>query len=122
LQALYGKDTDGDGTVDTYDRVTPTTAAGWQSIRAVRIALVARSGQREKEAVTVNKPSWDVGSTTTVNVSPATVSCGTGSKCISLNVDGVTYTNPIDGADEWKHYRYKVFDTIVPIVNMLWTS
>lgn len=114
LQALYGKDTNADGTVDTYDRVTPTSAADWRQVLAIRVAVVAQSTQYEKDDVTSAKPLWDVGSTATVNVTPATTSCGS-SKCITLNVDETV------GAD-WQRYRYKVFDTVVPLLNLLWTS
>jgi type IV pilus assembly protein PilW len=112
LQALYGKDTNADGTVDTYDRDTPASAADWRQVLAIRVAVVAQSNQYEKEVVTSAKPLWDVGPT--ADVTPATTSCGS-SKCITLNVDETV------GAD-WQHYRYKVFDTVVPLLNLLWTS
>ena len=114
LQALYGKDTNGDGAVDTYDRVMPTSTALWRQVLAIRVAVVAQSNQYEKDVVTIVKPLWDVGSTATVNVTPATANCGS-SKCITLDVEATV------GAD-WQHYRYKVFDTVIPLLNMLWTS
>ncbi|HEX6706286.1 MAG TPA: PilW family protein [Albitalea sp.] len=109
LQALYGKDTDNDRVVDVYDNVTPTTAAGWRQVLSVRIAVVARSTQYEKDEVTVAEPVWDVGATPTVTGS---TTCGS-SQCITLKVDGLT---------DWKHYRYKVYDSVVPLRNMLWSS
>jgi type IV pilus assembly protein PilW len=113
LKAFYGKDTTGDGTVDAYDTTTPTTTAGWQQIRTIRLAVVARSAQREKDAVTTSNPTLNVGST--VSVSGSAV-CGS-TKCITLQV------SPITGSDtEWQHYRYKVFDTVVPLRNILWSS
>ena len=115
LQALYGKDTNGDGSVDTYDRITPTTVTGWGQLRSIRLAIVARSAQYEKDIVTSAKLSWDVGSTATVNVAPAASACGSGSKCIDLNVD-------VTGGTDWQHYRYKVFDTVIPLKNLLWNS
>ena len=112
LQALYGKDTNADGIVDTYDQVTPTTNAGWIQVRSVRIVLVAQSSQYEKDVVTSANPLWDVGTATTVSPTPAT--CGA-SKCITLNVNTTVGT-------DWQHYRYKVFDTVIPLINLLWTS
>ncbi|SCK62026.1 type IV pilus assembly protein PilW [Variovorax sp. HW608] len=109
LQALYGKDTDGDGVVDTYDNTTPTTNAGWLQVLAIRVAVVARSNQYEKDVVTSAVPQWDVGTTATIN---AATTCGA-SKCISLDVSQVA---------DWKHYRYKVYDTIVPLRNVLWNN
>jgi len=112
LQALYGKDTDGDGVVDTYDNTTPTTNAGWLQVLAIRIAVVARSNQYEKDPVTTTPPLWDVGATATIN-GPATATCNVTSKCITLQVSQVP---------EWQHYRYKVYDTVVPLRNVLWNK
>jgi len=116
MRALYGKDTNNDGVVDTYDATTPTGNAQWRQVLTVRIALVARSGQYEKssadekDAVTQSAPQWDLGTSTAVTGSK---DCHDGSKCLSLKVDQVT---------DWKHYRYKVYDTIVPLRNMLWNA
>lgn len=112
LQAMYGKDTDGDGLVDRFDKTTPTTNDGWRQVLAVRIAVVARSNQYEREEVTTTPPLWDVGSSTTTG-DLTTSDCHTASKCVQLKVDQST---------DWKHYRYKVYDTIVPLRNVLWNS
>jgi type IV pilus assembly protein PilW len=112
LQALYGKDTNADGVIDTYDNVTPTTNVGWQQVLAVRIAVVARSTQYEKEVVTTTAPQWDLGSTATIT-DPAAATCNGTHKCIALTVNSQT---------DWQHYRYKIYDTIVPLRNMLWNS
>jgi type IV pilus assembly protein PilW len=111
LKALYGKDTTGDDVVDTYDTVRPTNNAGWLQVRSVRVAVLARSAQYEKDEVTVAAPQWNLGSAAAVT---GAVDCGS-NKCIDL----------LDGeADDtsWKHYRYKVFDTLVPLRNQLWRS
>lgn len=108
LQAMYGKDTDGDGSVDTYDVTTPTTAAGWAQVRTIRIAVVARSGQYEKDDVTTAAPLWNVGGIT--NPVTGAAPCGA-SQCLSLSVQNVP---------NWTHYRYKVYDMVVPMRNLLW--
>lgn len=92
LQAQYGRDTSApmDQVADVYDQTTPTTACGWARIPAVRIAVAARSTQYEKDAVTGAAPSWLGGSID-----------------LSANAD-------------WKHYRYKVFETLVPLRNVIW--
>lgn len=115
FQAFYGKDTNADGTVDTWDKSTPTTNAGWLQVLAVRVAILSRSTQREKEPVTSGDPLWDVGTSTVVDNSASSnpvVTCGT-SKCVKLKIGGLT---------DWNHYRYKLFDTVIPLRNMLWTS
>ena len=105
LRAQYGQDTSGppmDGTVDTYTQTTPVNACQWARTPAIRVALVARSAQFEKENVTLAAPQWS-GST-----SPTPV------------VIGVP-TNP-DGTPDalWQRYRYRVFETVVPIRNVAW--
>lgn len=107
LQALYGKDANGDGLVDGWDAVTPSTGADWLAVAAIRIAVVARSPQFEKDVVTDGNLQWDVG-----NVTPVTgaVACGP-SACLAIRLDHLT---------DWQHYRYKMFESIVPLRNMLW--
>lgn len=110
LRALYGKDTDGNGSLDQWDNVTPATNADWLKVLAVRVAVVARSAQYEKEEVTQADLAWDVGSAVAVAGSAA---CGA-SKCLTLMVSA--------SDANWKHYRYRVFDTVIPLRNMLWNS
>jgi len=111
LRAQYGRDTTNqatlamDGIVDVYDQTTsvlqtvnnvaptPTTACGWARISAVRLVLVARSGQYEKTPVTTSAPAW----------------LGTATTPIVLS----SYTN-------WQNYRYKIFQTVVPLRNIAW--
>lgn len=111
LRALYGKDTDGDGVVDTFDTVTPTTNLGWLQVLAVRVALVVRSSEYEKNVVTGAAPQWNVGTVATIAGRVACVD-GTGAGCLPINVAYL-------GAD-WDHYRYKIFDTLIPLRNVLW--
>lgn len=109
LKAMYGRDSDGDLAVDTYDYTTPATNAAWQQVLTVRLVVVARSSQFEKEEVSATAPQWDVGAATAV---AGAVACSNGSgKCVQLKVDGDA---------NWKHYRYQVFDTIVPLRNQRW--
>jgi len=95
LKAQYGKDTDGDGAVDTWDTVLPANATQWMQVRALRVALLARSAKYEKTSVTAAAPSWYGGS--------------------------FTMTNPADGTD-WHYYRYRVYETVVPLRNMIWSN
>lgn len=110
MQAMYGKDTNNDDQVDTYDNVTPTNAAEWAKVMNIRLALVTRSHQYEKTIVTTAAPLWDVGSTATI---ANTTDCHDGSQCLTLRVDQVT---------DWQHYRYKINETVIPLRNILWNS
>ncbi|MDR3409757.1 MAG: PilW family protein [Formivibrio sp.] len=103
LQAQYGKDTDSDGSVDTWDNVTPTTNAGWKQILAVRVAVVARSAQKESSIVTPNDQACP----------NSTSVCWSGGQITDLNAN-----NP--GANDWKYYRYRVYETTIPFRNAIW--
>ncbi|GAC1524735.1 MAG: hypothetical protein NVS2B4_00020 [Ramlibacter sp.] len=102
MKAQYGKDTNADGAVDAWDNITPTTNALWRQVIAIRVVAVARSGNYEKGPVTFNCPSW-VGSPVKI---PGSSTCS----------PGTTIDEP------WMHYRYKSFDTLVPLRNLLWNS
>jgi len=107
LQAQYGKDTNGDGVVDLWTKTLPTppatnfTANDIMQIIAVRLAVLARSDHYEKpstaggpcEATTAaNRPTWAGGDFLTFNAAGALPSC----------------------------YKYRVFETVVPLRNMIW--
>lgn len=109
MKAMYGRDTDGDGVVDRYDYATPINNNGWSQVLSVRVAVLARSAQFEKEEVTHANPLWDVGNATAV---AGSVNCGA-SKCIEMQINGLA---------DWKHYRYKLFDAVVPLRNLRWKA
>jgi type IV pilus assembly protein PilW len=102
LRAEYGADSTAtmDGFVDVFNRTTPTTACGWARISAARLALVARSGQFEKTSVTTVAPVWD-GTADGVAID------------VSKKPDGSSNA-------DWQNYRYKVFQTVIPLRNIAW--
>lgn len=109
LQAVYGIDTSvtADQVADVWTPASPTTAKGWQRVVAVRVAVVARSTQNEqrpntagKEWVTADRPVWYPD-----GVTPT-----------PLHVDKA----PPGAGDDWRNYRYKVFETVIPLRNLLW--
>jgi type IV pilus assembly protein PilW len=101
MRAQYGKDDGGgggvvnDGQVDTWDATTPTTAAGWQQVLAVRIAVLARSDHYEK---------------------PDSGTCDASSATLAWS--GGTFT--VATAD--RCYKHRVFETVVPLRNMIWRT
>ena len=117
LRAFYGRDTSvpADGIIDVFDNTTPTTNDGWLRVLSVRVILVARSSTWEKEQVTTANPEWSVGTEPAV-AGATTCASGTG-ECITIDVGAGAA-----GDVEAKHHRYKVFDTVVPLRNMLWSS
>ena len=133
MRALYGLDDGvdngtitynaayvaGDGIVDRFvDAATFNAMAikPWQYLAMVRVALVARSANAEK-------PSGGGGcDTTTVNP----VWSGTEYNSVSGSALGGTlnYQTVLDiSADaNWQCYRYKVFETSIPLRNWIWKS
>lgn len=113
LRAMYGRDTDANGSVDTYTTTTPTNNAEWTQVLSIRVLIVARSGQPEKtEEPTPALLEWDVG--TQSDTVPGATTCHTDRQCISIDL------SPL-GSD-YRKYRYKLYDTVIPLRNMLWNA
>lgn len=99
LQAQYGKDTNSDNIVDTYDTIMPASANEWMQVLALRVAVLAR-GAYERPATdgtctaTTTMPVWAGGTIRDPNLAAGSPSC----------------------------YRYRVFETTVPLRNMIWRS
>lgn len=118
LQAQYGIAATADS--NQVNQWVNATGADWavpsvdnrNRIKAIRVAVILRNGLLEKEAVTTACSSttaanptglcaWDATSAGPAVASPAPV--------ISLNAIG------------GPNYRYRVFETIIPLRNMLWS-
>lgn len=100
LRAVYGRDTDNDGKVDAWDTTAPANA---NQVIAIRYAIVARSGQYEKEQVSpATLTLWECDS-------PCT------GPTIALRTDSEADANNRD-----RHYRYKIYQTTVPLRNVIW--
>lgn len=117
LQAEYGTDAnlaDDDVRVTNWTTTTPaidgSDSAGWQAIKAIRVAVVARSNVYEKDVVT-DEGTGDTYSTCRAS-SPRAV-CWAGGAINNLNTN-----NP--GTDDWQHYRYRVYEAVLPIRNVIW--
>lgn len=102
IQAQYGVDTNNDKAVDSYVDAPSTNPSvpdingdgkvnqvDWKSVRAVRIAILARGIQREN-ACDSTQPAWSGG-----------------------NFDMSAVAN-------WQCYRYRVFETVMPLRNVAW--
>lgn len=116
LKAQYGVDANGDGRVDAGEW-TATAPPDWTDVLALRAAILVRSRQFEKltnadsptpVAVTTVRPTWADGTETFV----------------MTNVDGTpdTFGNADDHPNNWRYYRYRVYERIVPLRNMIWGS
>jgi type IV pilus assembly protein PilW len=113
LKAQYGLDTDADGSIDVWQDATsgawtaaslPTQPlATLQQIRAVRVAIVTRSTQYEKEPIVAGTP-------------PGVADGKIGMFCEPAPACAYTMTLRADD----QHYRYRVLETSVPLRNALW--
>jgi type IV pilus assembly protein PilW len=117
LRAQFGKDNGvnngtvsnatyvaNDGIIDSFDNVAPVTAADWSQVLALRVAVLSRIDNYEKPSVsggncdaTTAMPTWS-GSAT----SPFT----------AINIASVTSQD--------RCFRYRVFQTVIPLRNMIW--
>ena len=114
LQAQYGvSDAPGDKNIDDWKNPTgdwaPTTLSGnpakIQSIKAIRVAVVARSSQRD--GALVSTPCTD-DEGDILHYGPCTWEGG----------PAVALGSAVD--TEWQHYRYRVYQTVIPMRNVLW--
>jgi type IV pilus assembly protein PilW len=78
------------------------TMANRNRIKAIRIAVVARSGTREPVAVS------QICTGGAANLARV---------CIWNNTTDVNLVGPAD----WANYRYRVYETIVPLRNVIWS-
>lgn len=102
LRAEYGRDADNSGVIaaNEWSQTKPVGAAQWRQVFAVRLAMVARSREFERDPVsTDSSPPW-LGDG---SVAPVTIDL----------------TSAPDGAN-WANYRYRVFQTVVPLRNVMW--
>ncbi|MFY9328277.1 MAG: PilW family protein [Georgfuchsia sp.] len=118
LQAVYGLDTNNDTIIDTWQATAP---GAWSTVRAVRIALLARGQQYEKAAVYRYPDGSLPNDCTAATVPPCTPAAPAwaGGDFVMTNLDGTADSNPGD-ANDWRHYRYRVYETVIPLRNMVW--
>jgi type IV pilus assembly protein PilW len=105
LQAQYGKDKNNDGIVNElteWETTPPASATEWALVRALRLVVVARSAQAERPKDPVTGQIITGACNTTTVAPPASIP-------IDLTAD-----------PDWQCYRYRVFETVVPLRNQIW--
>jgi type IV pilus assembly protein PilW len=112
VQAQYGYDQDNDGFIaavvnaggnqEWVDTLATPTSTDWRRVRAIRVALLARSQQFEQANVTTVNPSW------------------AGGNFVMTHLDGTAGSTDPDSPNNWRRYRYRVYETVVPLRNAAW--
>lgn len=108
----------------TLEGNTAAAVTNRQLIKAVRVAVIARSSKREGNLVSQTCSGQD----TAVPPSRPDCVCVNAASNFGPCAWRDTSTNPaplIDlrsasGDTEWQHYRYKVYQTIIPLRNVIW--
>lgn len=114
LQAQYGVDVDPDvitppdGIVSAWLNAAP---ADWTHVLAIRFALLTRSQQFERLRITTAVPRWSASGDGTEPPREAPF--------VMTNVDGTADSDEADSPNNWRHYRYNVFEAVVPLRNTL---
>ena len=123
LRAVYGRDTNNpqDFQVDTWDRAALPNLSDASSVMALMFEIVARSGVKEKPSTgtacdALTDPTRpDKGSTQDWIGGPTSPGIAQGIG-IDLSLSAPAGAPPTD----WKCYRYRLYQTRVPIRNMTW--
>lgn len=91
----------GSGQADLDPSVYPDPKCNWMRTTGVRLALVARSGEFDKEAPSnaSNQPKWAEEATLPI-------------------IDGTNVLGAGTAAGDWANYRYKVFESMIALRNV----
>jgi type IV pilus assembly protein PilW len=109
VKAQYGVDTNADYRIADAEWTTALPADPTK-ILAIRVAILVRSQQFEKSgdgpaaAASAVAPSWF------------------GTPFVMKNVDGTndSYTATDAVPNNWRYYRYRVYERVIPLRNMIW--
>ncbi len=97
LKAVYGLDTNADGSVDSWTNVTPADT-DLRQILGFRVAVISRAPLKEKTS---------------------------GGVCNVTNVSNISWLGgniDISGLPDWGCYRYRLIQTTVPLKNAMWSN
>jgi type IV pilus assembly protein PilW len=114
----------GDGSIDQWSRNALNNAGDVRRTVAIAIELTARSGLKEKSSTGSANPI-DCDATTAANLPDKGQTTDWFSSYIpmaagSLNGAKIDLSQSDPNA-QWKCYRYKLFQSVIPLRNLLWT-
>ena len=117
IKAEYGVDLNNDGQIANAEWQT-AAPADFRTVLAIRVAVLVRSRQFERSA--------DSSSTIPVPVTPIVPTYFAytnppGKPFLMTNVDGTADAGPADTSpNNWRYYRYRVYERVIPLRNLLW--
>jgi type IV pilus assembly protein PilW len=118
MKAEYGFDTDLNATSVTvaWAKAMPTPV-DWTQLRAVRVAMLVRSRNFEKPAANATEQNYSA-------PNPLWHANGGALQVafVMRNVDGTTdsFTPGDPSPNNWRNYRYTVYEKIFPLRNVIW--
>jgi type IV pilus assembly protein PilW len=110
LQAQY---LDASGN-EIFAATAPANSTEWRTVRAVRIALLSRSQHYDPALIPVNRasasanPVWHGGPAAAPLVS------------FAMNDLNATSDSDPDNPNNWRGYRYRVYEAVIPLRNIAW--
>jgi type IV pilus assembly protein PilW len=117
MKAQYGYDADGDGRISNAEWVAALpVGADWTKVLAIRVAVLVRSRQFERNG--------DPGASGTAAITPTAKNpqyFGP-NNFLMTNVDGTpdTFGDGDAVPNNWRYYRYREYERVIPLRNMLW--
>ncbi len=111
MKAQYGYDADANKKI-TDAEWTKVQPVDWTKVRAIRVALLIRSRDFEKppSASDAESPNYRL------SVPPA----WSGGNFVMKNVDGTADSDVIGSPNNWRYYRYRVYEKVIPLRNVIW--
>ncbi len=118
MKAQYGVDANNDNVISDTEWVSSPAPVDWTRVRAVRVALLVRSSQFEKPVAAAS---------TSVAMPPTPTSKNptwAGGAFVMTNVDATSSADTHSDTDvvpeNWRFYRYRVYEKVIPLRNMIW--
>lgn len=117
LKAEYGIDANADGTIAPGEWTT-VAPADWRQLLAIRVAVLVRSRQFERNG---DPGASGVRAVTPTAANPYYFGDVT-RKFLMTNVNGTvdSFDDLTADPNNWRYYRYRVYERVIPLRNMLW--
>ena len=112
MKAQYGYDANSDKQI-TDAEWTKTPPADWTKVRAIRVALLVRGRDFEH-------PPTSASDVTTVTYRLAAPPTWFGQNFVMKNLDGTPDSDVPASPNNWRYYRYRVYEKVIPLRNMIW--